>query len=355
MAVAAIAIAFIGLGVTKAAAQAPTLSVAVNGTAVSAQWTGVAGATGYNIVVTGAASIDVPLPASTTTAAANPVPAGTYTIRVRAFAGTTFGPFSNSVTVTVGPGGTLPPPGPCMPPTPPTANASTAGGVVTVTWNAVAGAAGYGLQFSRFPGGTELVQNVAANVTSYSQFVPLLGTFYVRVTVLTACGSATSAEVSFTIANQTSGSGPRTPDPPAGQLLPAPNYGQAVVIQMANTYPNQLRNSCHETGGNNEFMFLVLRALRQQDSRWGLNIKRGNQGLSQDVITYNPTNGPDSSATQIYLWDMIGNHCPISGVPTWNWTNVTQATWNAGAAGQCSNFYCARWTIDDYLRAGFQP
>ena len=45
------------------------------------------------------------------------------------------------------------------------------------------------------------------------------------------------------------------------------------------------------------------------DNRWALNIKRGNEGLSEDIITY--YYGPEGTvmlnSTQIFIVDIIGN------------------------------------------------
>lgn len=339
-------------GVSDAAAQAPTLSVSANGATVTINWTSVPGATGYNLVVSGSLTADVNLPASITNIVVN-APAGTYTLRVRATAGGLAGPFSNNATVTVGTTpGPGPGPGPCQPPAAPSISTAVNGGVVTVSWGAVAGASSYQLQFSRQSGGTELVQNTTQ--TSYVQFVGLIGTFYVRVAALSPCGNTTSSEAAFTITTLT-GNLPRTPDPAPGQLLPKPTYGQAIVQQMAAQFPGDLRNSCHETGGNNIWMFRVVNALRQRDSRWGMNQKRGNQGLSQDIVTYNPTAIPDPQAQQIYLWDIIFSHCGSN--PNWNWGDVTAATWQGGQSGAsgCANAWCALWFIPaEYFQRGFQ-
>jgi hypothetical protein len=196
------------------------------------------------------------------------------------------------------------------------------------------------------------VQNTAQ--TSYVQFVGMVGTFYVRVVALSPCGNTPSSEASFTITTLV-GNLPRTPDPAAGTILPRPNYGQDIVIALSNQYRGDLINSCVEHGGNNVFMYRVVNALRQRDSRWGMNQKRGNQGLSQDIVTYNPTALPDAQAAQIYLYDIIGAHCGSS--PTWNWADVTAATWQAGQARTpgCSNEWCALWFIpQQYFQMGFQ-
>ena len=341
-----VAVALLALCAAEAAAQAPALTVSANGPTVTINWTAVPGATGYNLVVSGALTADVNLPASVTNIVVN-APAGTYSLRVRGTAAGQAGPFSNTASVTVG--GTAP--APCQA-TPPAITTAVNGGVVTVNWGAVPGATGYAVQFSRFAGGTELVQQTTQ--TAYVQFVGMMGTFFVRVVALTPCGNATSTEAAFTIESLV-GNLPRTPDPAPGQLLPKPTYGQDVVIQMAQQYGFDLRNSCEETGGNHVFMFRVINALRQRDSRWGMNQKRGNQGLSQDIATYNPTAGPDQTAQQIYLWDMIGGHCGNN--PTWNWGDVTAATWNGGliSGSGCANRYCALWYMpQEYFQRGFQ-
>jgi hypothetical protein len=118
--------------------------------------------------------------------------------------------------------------------------------------------------------------------------------------------------------------------------LPPPD-GRAVVNAVAADRPDLLQNSCVEQGGNNDFMFEVVRRLRQTDARYGLNWKRGNVGdLSQDVVDY--YHGPGAAyegATEVYIFDIIGGHCGPSPSPAW--TDVTQATCEGGAIG--------RWTL----------
>jgi hypothetical protein len=340
-----VAVALLALCAREAAAQAPSLTSTVNGASVRLDWTAVPGATSYELEVTGSLVVTAQVPTLFVQVNA---PAGTYNVRVRGRNGATAGPFSNTVTATVG---GAPAPGPCQP-TAPSATATVNGGVVTVNWGAVPGATGYIVQFSRFSGGTEVAQATAQN--AYVQFVGMMGTFYARVVAVTPCGNAVSQEVAFTITTLT-GNLPRTPDPAPGTLLPKPNYGQDVVIALAQQYPGDLRNSCHESGGNNIFMYRVAAALRQRDSRWGMNQKRGNQGLSQDIVTYNPTDLPDNQAQQIYLWDMIGGHCGNN--PTWNWGDVTAATWEGGRVGGngCANRWCALWYMpSEYFQRGFQ-
>jgi hypothetical protein len=233
----------------------------------------------------------------------------------------------------------------------PSINVSTSGNVVTLNWAAVAGAVGYRIQVGRSPGATEFTRDVGAHERSFSVAVPLTGTFYVRVLAGNSCMALTSSnEASFTIGSQTPGPTPpptgggfRTPDPPAGQRLPLPGYGEAVVNAVAAAYGGDLFNSCREHGGNNTFLYRVVQALRTQDTRWGLNWKRGNRGdMSQDVVTYHWGAGADEDSTQVYIIDMIGGHCGNRPYPTWN--DVTQATANAGTIG--------RWTLTPYVQSG---
>lgn len=334
--------------VSSAAAQAPNLNVSTNGTVVTIEWSSVPGALGYNLQVgltqggTQVASVNLPNSITRIVVAA---PLGKYFLRVRGLAGPVFGPFSNEAEANVGGSNPAPPPGACTPPAnAPTVTTKVSGPTVTVSWSGVAGAAGYRVEFSRTPNGTELVQTVNANTTSYTQYVGMLGTFFVRVVAGNTCGTTTSDTVDFVVATLVGGAGPRTPDPPPGQRLPLPSYGEAVVNQVAAAYPGDLYHSCTEHGGNNVFMYRVLQALRQRDSRWGLNWKRGQRNdLSQDIINYNYGGGPDEDSTSVYIIDIIGGHCGPRPAPAW--IDQTEETRRHGTIG--------RWTLQPYLRAGF--
>lgn len=355
----AAAFALVALGASEAAAQVPQLSATAVGARVTIEWSNLQplGAQGYNLQVgttPGGSQIgDVNLPVSAGTRIVVDAPDGTYYLRVRGLAGALAGPFSNEASVTVG--------GACVPPSGPAITATTTGGTVSVNWSPIAGAAGYRVEFGLTPTSTELVQTVGPGTTSLNQWAGIIGTFYVRVVTANACGMATSATVPFTISTL-AGSGPRTPDPPPGQLIPRStlNYGQAIVQQVAREHWGDLQNSCTSyPGGTNTFMFRVLQRLRQIDSRWGLNYKRGRFGdLSQDVVAYNPTDRPDirpdgTGESQVYLFDMIFRHCGTgSQYPDWAWFDITDETWHAGRA--CGGTaHCAMWAIEPYLRAGF--
>jgi hypothetical protein len=130
------------------------------------------------------------------------------------------------------------------------------------------------------------------------------------------------------------GTGPRTPDPAPGTRLPLPNMSH-IVREVAGTHADLLRHSCQEHGGSWDFMDAVVDRLRQFDSRWGYNWKRGNVGdPSMDVVDYHWGAGPDEGSTQVYIIDIIGGHCGPSPVPVWN--DVTQITYEGNTVG--------RWT-----------
>lgn len=122
-------------------------------------------------------------------------------------------------------------------------------------------------------------------------------------------------------------SGPPQTVPPA----PPPD-GWPVVEQVALERPDLLAASCVDMGGNNEFIFEVVRRLRQQDDRWGLNWKRGVVGdLSQDVVDYHYGDGVSEESTDVYIIDIIVGHCGDN--PQAAWIDVTQATLDGNTVG----------------------
>lgn len=130
---------------------------------------------------------------------------------------------------------------------------------------------------------------------------------------------------------------PGAPSGPPQSVPPAPPPdAYAVVQEVANEHPDWLAGSCVEDGGNNDFLFEVVRRLRLLDDRWGLNWKRGNVGdLSQDVVDYHYGEGVSEESTEVYIIDMIVGHCGDS--PQAGWLDVTQATLDANTIG--------RWTL----------
>lgn len=125
------------------------------------------------------------------------------------------------------------------------------------------------------------------------------------------------------------------PEPPPARGLPNRNN---VVRDVANERPDLLAASCVADGGNNDFLHAVVDRLRQEDSRWGYNWKRGNRGdMSQDVVDYHFGDGSPEDSVDVYIVDIIGGHCGENPQPAFN--DVTQATRDGGTIG--------RWTSLD--------
>jgi hypothetical protein len=282
----------------------------------------------------------LPVPLSTQISMPGITP-GTYFARMYAVNASGRSAPSNEVRVEM-PGG-----GGCSAPAASSLSASVAGSTVAFAWSAVAGAAGYQLEVASGPNGPMLVsQAFGAGTTSTSYPGAPAGTFYARIITRAPCGAVSaSAPATFTVAGLPAGGGPRTPDPPPGQRLPLPDM-TAVVESVARAYPGELRNSCVASGGNRAWLFRLVQALRRYDTRWGLNWKRGRVGdLSDDVVNYNFGPGADEGTTNVYIIDVIGNHC--GGNPGPAWIDQTRATANKGEIG--------RWTLAPYVAAGGQP
>jgi len=369
----------VGTASTASAQSAPTLTASVNGSSVSASWTTVPGATAYEVLVSGSFSGAVNVGGATSFVVPT-VPAGTYNLAIRGTAGSVQGPISNIVTLTVTGGAS---PG-CPQLAGPSLAVTVVGTQVSIGWNAVDGAAGYRVEVGQAPGGTALAQLVGAGQLSVVANSPFLGTFYARVVAGNACGAlATSNEVAFTVGGATptppppppggGGSGPRTPDPVPGTpgvdcsssfvegdcMLPVPSYAAAVVASLGAQFPGEAAvarpSECR--GGNNNFLFRVLRELRKLDTRWGLNYKRGNAPtLSEDIITYNATARPDDGESHVILFDIVGGAC-FSGIAGLNGgiPQTYNGTWNQRGQPYCGTTYCARWTLAPYIAAGFTP
>jgi hypothetical protein len=118
----AVAFGLLGLSAVDAAAQAPTVTWQQSGASLRLEWTAVAGATQYDLMVSGAVNGAVTIPTNFLVVNA---PAGTYVVQVRGRNGGTVGPLSNPVTITMGGGGAAP--GGCLPLTAPPATASVSG------------------------------------------------------------------------------------------------------------------------------------------------------------------------------------------------------------------------------------
>ena len=281
----------------------------------------------------GASQAVVPLSVSAQNTLSN-VPPGTYYARLVAVSPGGSSAPSNEVQIVVTAAS-------CVAPAVPVLTAQVSGSAVVLSWGAVSGAAGYRVDVATTPGGAQVAsQLVGPQTTGVSNPSAPAGTYYVKVTVLNACGlSATSAEETVVITPPPAGTN-RTPNPPAGQQLPLPNR-LSVVEEVARQFPADLRNSCTTSGGNNAWLFRLVQRLRQGDTRWGLNWKRGRIGdMSQDIVTYNWGSEADEGTRQMYVLDVIVGHCGSNPGPFWlNQTGVGGAD--------------AIWTLQPYTAAGF--
>jgi hypothetical protein len=220
----------------------------------------------------------------------------------------------------------------------PSLAANVNGSLVTVQWTPVSGALAYDVEVSGSLAGG---MTIAAQPTTYTLNAPP-GTYTLRIRARAGgvVGPFSNA-VTITVGSAGPAPGPaplppqagnRTPDPPPGTILPLPGYGATIVAQMAAAFPGALRNSC----GNHEWLLRLVYQLRQIDTRWGLNWKRGRVGdMSEDVVTYQFGPGADEGNTNVYIIDVIGGHC--GGNPGPNWQDQTQATRDANTIG--------RWTL----------
>ena len=133
----------------------------------------------------------------------------------------------------------------------------------------------------------------------------------------------------------------RTPNPTSGRL-PLPNMVH-VVHQVINENPGILarHRSCQDPshGGNPvtgwEFLDKVVDTLRLTDTRWGYNGKRGNvNDPSHDVVAYNYSSEPDEGTINVYIVDVLFQHCGDS--PSAAWIDQTRVTFEQNTIG--------RWT-----------
>ncbi len=280
---------------------------------------------------------------SGTEAAVPNVPAARYYVRVLAHNGGGFSPASNEVELNMPVGGAC-----SVPPARPFSYFAF-GRYVQFQWAPVPGAAGYRLDFSTSPGGPIEASLPTGGASATVTNAPL-GTFYGKLTAAFACGTQSQGPETTVVLDGAPPPGPRAPNPAPGTQLPFPNFGRAVVEQLARERPDLLHSSCtyHEghsiPGGNNRFMFEAVRRLRAIDNRFGLNWKRGLFGdMSQDIVNYNFGSQPDEGTWDVYIIDIIGGHCGPNPGP--NWQDQTQATRDGGTIGV--------WTLLPYMNAGY--
>jgi hypothetical protein len=270
------------------------------------------------------------------------LPQGTYFARLVAVNGGGASDPSDEAVFTLG----------SLPGVPTPIGATVNGNEATLSWNPPAGGVAvtnYGIE-GAYGHYVVLPQRATVDGSTTSITVPGLvnGPYYWRVRAYNGnTPGGVFGTASFWVGPRPAPwAGPRTPDPRTGRALPRPAYGAAVVQSVASAYRGDLNNSCREHGGNNRWMFLLVRELRKIDTRWGLNWKRGSVGdMSQDVVAFNWGTNPDEGTVDAYIWDTIGGHCGPR--PDAFWGDVTDVTLRSGTT--------MRWTLQPFISAGFQP
>jgi len=125
----------------------------------------------------------------------------------------------------------------------------------------------------------------------------------------------------------------RTPDPAPGTRLPLPNESGLVNDEYNRNF-NDWQNSCQDRLGERGWIWLdkLVDRLRTRDLRWGYNGKRGNPNdPSQDVVDYHYGAGPSDGSTQVYIIDVLLQHCGNAPSPAWiDQTDVTAASGTVG-------------------------
>ena len=317
------------------------LSAAINGQDLLLSWGLPAGVTGLQLragTTPGGSDVGIVPLAPSTSLALGGIPQGKYFVSLTASGQYGTSAPSNELEIDL--------PG-CTPPAAFPLTTSSYGGFVSIEWPKVPGAVSYVLEASSTLGGGPdlLIQPLAGNVTRVTTSNIPDGDYYVTVKAAIGCGTTGTSGQQLVKVSST-GTGPRTPDPAPGQRLPMPGYASGIVNSMASQYSGDLRNSCREHGGNNRWLYRVVQRLRERDSRWGLNWKRGNvNDMSQDVVTYHYGPGRDEGSTAVYIIDVIAGHCGPNPGPNWN--DVTEATRRGNTIG--------RWTLQPFVAAGYTP
>jgi hypothetical protein len=123
--------------------------------------------------------------------------------------------------------------------------------------------------------------------------------------------------------------------------MAAPRHQIAIINEVKAKYPAEWRNAHRDypqrTADAKEratrFMRLLVATLNKTDSNYGLNGKRGNgTDLSQDAISYKSQDAIARKAGGVYIIDVINGAGGTNPQPAW--TDVTQATVDAGTIGK---------------------
>jgi hypothetical protein len=153
------------------------------------------------------------------------------------------------------------------------------------------------------------------------------GVAAVSASGLVTAGNEGDATITATTDGESGGLGVRvryavrTPDPAPGQRLPAPNES-GFVAQIMRERPDLLARSCQDAGGTWELMDLIVDRLREKDTRWGYNGRRGDPNfVARDEVAYHWGAGPDLLSRDSYSFDVIAGHC--GPTPSATWFDVT--------------------------------
>ncbi|HEX5579103.1 MAG TPA: hypothetical protein VFY43_05495 [Candidatus Limnocylindria bacterium] len=109
------------------------------------------------------------------------------------------------------------------------------------------------------------------------------------------------------------------------------------VDAYAAAHATDLANSCLSAGGTRAYIDGLVAYLQAIDPRVGGNGKRGNMGdPSEDAIAYyHGVGSPPVGSNDVYVVDVIGNHCPVVGAagPAWNDVTTSKAygAWRSDA------------------------
>ena len=97
------------------------------------------------------------------------------------------------------------------------------------------------------------------------------------------------------------------------------------VDAYAAAHAADLANSCLSAGGDRDYIDGLVAYLQAIDPRVGGNGKRGDMGdPSEDAISYyHGAGSPTAGSNDVYVVDVISNHCPVTGSAGPAWQDVT--------------------------------
>lgn len=152
-------------------------------------------------------------------------------------------------------------------------------------------------------------------------------------------GSAVSHETGFAASRpmpgtpRPAGQSPRVPDPIPG--TPGRSFRRGESLQPIAPGEAILPRPSESPGGNDHFLYNILREPRRHDRQLGLSGTFGHastlSSLSADIISYDGTNRPDNGESHVDVNDIIRSDC-FGGVST----SADESIVAAGDEGQPS-------------------